>query len=143
MLSNAKHAPQKPHVLPGLFVGLATDGFSQIFLFFSQICEIPACFSEANHCSRPVLQRPAPVLAEAMTRRGFWRTQDLMMWFLSFFFLQVASFFVAMVVMVTMLALGIYLEPLPKVTRTNVQTARPRHRIPNLPSELENYNTNL
>ncbi|NWH61478.1 S26A9 protein, partial [Geococcyx californianus] len=29
-------------------------------------------------------------------------------------FLQVASFFVAMVVMVTMLALGIYLEPLPK-----------------------------
>lgn len=35
---------------------------------------------------------------------------------LFFFFLQVASFFVAMVVMVTMLALGIYLEPLPKVT---------------------------
>ncbi|NXK47790.1 S26A9 protein, partial [Chauna torquata] len=33
-------------------------------------------------------------------------------WFLSF--LQVASFFVALVVMVTMLALGIYLEPLPK-----------------------------
>ncbi|NXD77696.1 S26A9 protein, partial [Halcyon senegalensis] len=31
-----------------------------------------------------------------------------------FLFLQVASFFVALVVMVTMLALGIYLEPLPK-----------------------------
>uniref|UniRef100_A0A8B9PTS2 Solute carrier family 26 member 9 n=1 Tax=Apteryx owenii TaxID=8824 RepID=A0A8B9PTS2_APTOW len=31
---------------------------------------------------------------------------------------QVASFFVALVVMVTMLALGIYLEPLPKVTQT-------------------------
>ncbi|NWR38822.1 S26A9 protein, partial [Tachuris rubrigastra] len=30
------------------------------------------------------------------------------------FFLQVASFFVALVVMVTMLSLGIYLEPLPK-----------------------------
>lgn len=62
---------------------------------------------------------------------------------LFFFFLQVASFFVAMVVMVTMLALGIYLEPLPKVTRTNVQTAQPRHHIPNLPSKLENHNTNL
>ncbi|KFP44605.1 Solute carrier family 26 member 9 [Chlamydotis macqueenii] len=33
---------------------------------------------------------------------------------ISFFFLQVASFCVALVVMVTMLALGIYLEPLPK-----------------------------
>lgn len=36
-----------------------------------------------------------------------------MKWFFSF--LQVASFFVALVVMVTMLSLGIYLEPLPKV----------------------------
>ncbi|NXN25448.1 S26A9 protein, partial [Nycticryphes semicollaris] len=33
---------------------------------------------------------------------------------ISLFFLQVAAFFVALVVMVTMLALGIYLEPLPK-----------------------------
>ncbi|KFP08933.1 Solute carrier family 26 member 9 [Egretta garzetta] len=49
---------------------------------------------------------------EGRPRKGLGRPCCLLKRFLSF--LQVASFFVAMVVMVTMLALGIYLEPLPK-----------------------------
>lgn len=44
--------------------------------------------------------------------------------------LQVASFFVALVVMVTMLSLGIYLEPLPKVTQTSVQAEPLQHCSP-------------
>lgn len=78
--------PKSPTFCLGCLLDWSQMGFLRFFYFFSQSCEISACFSEANHCSRPVLQRPAPVLAEARTRRGFWKTQDLTMWFLSFFF---------------------------------------------------------
>ncbi|KFP06182.1 Solute carrier family 26 member 9 [Calypte anna] len=61
-------------------------------------------------------QGPLVLLAGAgKTPRGFRKTLVFAGTIsLGCFFLQVASFFVALVVMVTMLALGIYLEPLPK-----------------------------
>ncbi|NXP02253.1 S26A9 protein, partial [Thinocorus orbignyianus] len=51
---------------------------------------------------------------EGKTQRGYRKTLMFAEVISSFFFLQVAAFFVALVVMVTMLSLGIYLEPLPK-----------------------------
>lgn len=91
----------------------------------------PCLFSEANIPSHKMLQCPVVPLAAAAgggTPRGALGSPDVCRSdFLSS--LQVASFFVALVVMVTMLSLGIYLEPLPKVTQTSVQAEPLQHAL--------------
>lgn len=85
----------------------------------------PCLLSEANILSHKMLQCPVVPLT---TPRGALGSPDVCR---SDFLpsLQVASFFVALVVMVTMLSLGIYLEPLPKVTQTSVQAEPLQHLL--------------
>ncbi|NWV16217.1 S26A9 protein, partial [Origma solitaria] len=71
--------------------------------------------NQANICSENAAVPSYALGRRENTQGSFWegpavRRSD----FSPLFLLQVASFFVALVVMVTMLALGIYLEPLPK-----------------------------
>lgn len=85
----------------------------------------PCLSPETNILSHKILQCPfVPLTAP---RGGLGSPDVCRSDFLSS--LQVASFFVALVVMVTMLSLGIYLEPLPKVRQTSVQAEPLQHSL--------------